>query len=172
MPRPRYSAGFALTEHTERFRWRLADIKWRWKNSIFSSKVIFTQLSRGNIVTKCLLLSFLKLECQTNLFLGNYLYSGGAQVHGQRVMERVADHEVLYCSSAAHKIVIGTEIFFGRQWESRRSDRFSYKPSIHKSANLQVIWKPLSCSKTSFFEILSRTRPDHETIISRPVSYL
>ena len=72
MPRPRYGAGFALTEHTERFRWRLADIKWRWKNSIFSSKVIFTQLSRGNIVTKCLLLSFLKLECQTNLFLGKF----------------------------------------------------------------------------------------------------
>ena len=125
MPRPRYGAGFALTEHTERFRWRPTDIKWRWKNSIFSSKVIFTQLSRGNIVTKCLLLSFLKLECQTNLFLGNYLYSGGAQVHGQRVMERVADHEVLYCSSAAHKIVIGTEIFFWRQWESLLSDRFS-----------------------------------------------
>jgi hypothetical protein len=120
MPRPRYSAGFALTEHTERFRWRPTDIKWRWKNSIFSSKVIFTQLSRGNIVTKCLLLSFLKLECQTNLFLGNYLYSGGA-----RYMDNVWWNALRTkrCSTARvlrTKLWLGRKFFFGGS-ESRCS---------------------------------------------------
>jgi hypothetical protein len=79
---------------------------------IFSSNVNLIQLLRYNSVRTYPLVILVMVVCPTKIFLSDFFYSGALLVHWRRVIERVAGHDALYGSSSAHRIVIGTEIYF------------------------------------------------------------